>query len=242
MPDSADLIAHPGSDGDRARAAMERLLALASEVTGAPMASVSVLSEERLIFAARHGFDLPEMPSREGICTTCVLSKSPLIVEDALADPRFKDLPLVRSLPIRFYAGVPVVERTGRIRAAFCVFGAEPRKIPAEHIRMLGELASVAAELMHLAVVSERLSTATEELANKHERLTLLSHVAAHTDNAVIITDAEGRIRWVNDGFMRITEYTLDEVAGRTPGSVLHGPGTDQSTVAFMRSRLARAQ
>lgn len=242
MPDSADLIAHPGSDGDRARAAMERLLALASEITGAPMASVSVLSGERLIFAARHGFDLPEMPSREGICTTCVLSKSPLIVEDALADPRFKDLPLVRSLPIRFYAGVPVVERTGRIRAAFCVFGTEPGKVTPEQLRMLGELASVAAELMHLAVVSEKLFTATEELAEKHERLTLLSHVAAHTDNAVIITDAEGRIRWVNDGFTRITEYTLDEVAGRTPGSVLHGPGTDQSTVAFMRSRIAQAE
>lgn len=51
-----------------------------------------------------------------------------------------------------------------------------------------------------------------------------LALVARHTDNAVLITDAAGRIEWVNEGFTRISGYTLDEVFGKTPGSILQTP------------------
>ena len=45
-----------------------------------------------------------------------------------------------------------------------------------------------------------------------------LAMVASRTDNAVIITDAKGHIEWVNEGFTRITEYSLEEVMGQTSG------------------------
>ena len=69
-----------------------------------------------------------------------------------------------------------------------------------------------------------------------------LALVASRTDNAVIITDSSGKIEWVNEGFTRITEYTLDEVKGRKPGSFLQGPRTDPATVADMRAKLAASQ
>jgi len=69
-----------------------------------------------------------------------------------------------------------------------------------------------------------------------------LAMVAQKTDNAVIITDAGGRIEWVNDGFTRITGYSLDEVVGRKPGQFLQGPGTDRETVARMRARINRGE
>lgn len=65
-----------------------------------------------------------------------------------------------------------------------------------------------------------------------------LAMVASRTDNAVIITDAEGRIEWVNEGFTRLTEYTLEEVLGRRPGAFLQGPATDPHTVAYMRDQI----
>ncbi|NNJ10390.1 PAS domain-containing protein [Chloroflexales bacterium ZM16-3] len=68
----------------------------------------------------------------------------------------------------------------------------------------------------------------------------ILSLVAQQTTNSVIITDAGGRIEWVNAGFTRLTGYSLPEVLGRTPGSLLQGPGTDQDTVERMR-RAVRA-
>ncbi len=67
-----------------------------------------------------------------------------------------------------------------------------------------------------------------------------LAAVAARTDNGVVVANREGRIEWVNDGFTRLTEWTLEDVVGRRPGSFLQGPLTDPSTVAFMRERLAK--
>ncbi|RMD76569.1 MAG: PAS domain S-box protein, partial [Chloroflexi bacterium] len=64
------------------------------------------------------------------------------------------------------------------------------------------------------------------------EQLRMLSLVARYTDNAVIITDRTGRIEWVNEGFTRISGYTLDEARGKKPGELLQGPETDQETVA----------
>ncbi|MEX0775491.1 MAG: EAL domain-containing protein [Phycisphaeraceae bacterium] len=65
-----------------------------------------------------------------------------------------------------------------------------------------------------------------------------LALVAARTDNGVVITDAQGNIEWVNDGFTRLNGYTLAEVAGKKPGLFLQGPQTDQHMVEFMRRKI----
>ncbi|MDW8334364.1 MAG: PAS domain-containing protein, partial [Bacteroidia bacterium] len=80
-------------------------------------------------------------------------------------------------------------------------------------------------------------SDVTERKATE-ENLKRLSLVASKTDNAVIITDAQGRIQWVNDGFERITSYAFDEVLGKKPGDFLQGPDTDPKTVARIRQYL----
>lgn len=74
------------------------------------------------------------------------------------------------------------------------------------------------------------------------ERLQLLSIVASRTDNAVIITDRDGYIEWVNDGFTRISGYTLEEVMGKKPGHVLQGPATDAATVERMSSAVKQGR
>ena len=66
-----------------------------------------------------------------------------------------------------------------------------------------------------------------------------LSLVASKTENAVIITDRDRRIEWVNDGFTRITGYTPARSSGRNPGGLLQGPLTDPETVARIRRKLA---
>ena len=69
-----------------------------------------------------------------------------------------------------------------------------------------------------------------------------LALVAARTDNAVVITNARGYIEWANEGFTRITGYTLQEVVGRKPGSFLQGPETNPATILFMRDHLSRGE
>ncbi len=82
-----------------------------------------------------------------------------------------------------------------------------------------------------------------EELARRMTAdLSRLALVARRTSNAVVITDAERRIVWVNDGFERMSGYSADEVRGRLPGSLLQFEGTDPQTIASLRAALNARQ
>jgi PAS domain S-box-containing protein len=65
-----------------------------------------------------------------------------------------------------------------------------------------------------------------------------LALVAARTTNGVVITDDHGRTQWINEGFVRLTGYGLDELRGRRPGDVLQVPGTDPATVDYIREQV----
>lgn len=69
-----------------------------------------------------------------------------------------------------------------------------------------------------------------------------LSLVAEKTQNAVIITDRNGLIEWVNEGFTRITEWSAEEVINRKPGKFLQGPGTDAETLEMIRLNLLKKE
>ena len=69
-----------------------------------------------------------------------------------------------------------------------------------------------------------------------------LALVASHTGHAVTLTDAEGRVEWVNEGFSRMTGYTPDEVRGKKPGDVLQGADTDPKTVQYMHEQLQKGE
>ncbi|MCX6854691.1 MAG: PAS domain S-box protein, partial [Verrucomicrobia bacterium] len=86
-----------------------------------------------------------------------------------------------------------------------------------------------------LQKLNKRLTEQRAQLREQEAQSRKLALVAARTDNAVVVTDALGRIEWVNEGFTRMTGWQMNEVIGRTPGAVLHGPETDPTTVAYMR-------
>ncbi|MFX4298888.1 PAS domain S-box protein [Pseudosulfitobacter pseudonitzschiae] len=84
------------------------------------------------------------------------------------------------------------------------------------------------------AVLSDLKDTLEKRVRERTGELKRLSQVASQTTNGVLITDGEMRIEWVNDGFTRMSGYTLDEVKGKTPGSVLNGPKSNPATIAHM--------
>jgi methyl-accepting chemotaxis protein len=76
----------------------------------------------------------------------------------------------------------------------------------------------------------------SEEVASRKE-VEMLSLVAEKTDNLVVITDAQQRIEYVNDGFTRLTGYTFEECVGRKP-SFLQGEDTDPQTLNHVRQQI----
>ncbi len=87
-----------------------------------------------------------------------------------------------------------------------------------------------------IVYASARDITAQKKMEADLSRLAL---IAACTANSVVITDAAGRIEWVNEGFTRVSGYLLAESIGRKPGDLLQGPETDPAVVAHMRFQLA---
>jgi|GEM_PF-1832875 len=97
--------------------------------------------------------------------------------------------------------------------------------------------------------LADKLTAQRAELRTANERLRLqeaetrkLAIIAERTDNAVLLTDAVGQAVWVNAGFTRLTGYTLEEVVGKKPGSLLQGPATDPATVQYMHQQLAKGE
>ncbi len=123
--------------------------------------------------------------------------------------------------------------------------GLDDQREGAEQARLLltAQLQEQAAQLQ------ETVSQRTRELheanlslrttADSHARLALVAH---HTTNGVVITDAEGRVEWVNSAFERQTGYTLKEMLGQKPGTFLQGPGTDPATVKELHDARVRGE
>jgi PAS domain S-box-containing protein len=55
----------------------------------------------------------------------------------------------------------------------------------------------------------DELERKSKELADKNQELQKLSIIARETDNAVLLTDKEGQILWLNEGFTRLYGFTL---------------------------------
>ena len=101
------------------------------------------------------------------------------------------------------------------------------------------EIQNLNRSLMHLTHSLEDLvETRTHQLAKTEAEMRKLSHVASRISDAVIITGANGQVEWVNDGFIRQSGYQLKDIIGKRPGSLLQGPKSDPTTVAFMHAQL----
>src|SRR5207244_9580269 len=69
-----------------------------------------------------------------------------------------------------------------------------------------------------------------------------LALVASRTASVVMLTDADWRIEWVNESFERFFGFRFAEIKGRRPGEFLHGPGTNEETVAELDAVTRRGE
>jgi len=128
-------------------AAFDRLTWLAGHATGCPMSLITLLSAERQWFKSHVGMENRETTRSSAFCSHALMQDEPFVVEDASADPRFADNPLVTGAPfIRFYAGYPVRTADGLALGSLCVLDTEPRRLREREMRALRELAVLASD------------------------------------------------------------------------------------------------
>lgn len=106
----------------------DRIAAFAAREFGVPMALVSLVDRDRQWFKSNFGLEARETPRDVSFCGHVVTLPAPLVVPDALADPRFADNPLVTGPPyVRFYAGAGLRLPYGEVVGSMCVMDRRPR-------------------------------------------------------------------------------------------------------------------
>lgn len=77
-------------------------------------------------------------------------------------------------------------------------------------------------------------------LKKSEDEIRRLALVAHNTTNSVMVTDAEENIIWINEGYTRISGYTLEEIKGKKIGYSLLNEGGNPAAYQKIRSFLDR--
>jgi len=200
----------------------DRLTRLATQLTGTPIALVSLIDEARQWFKSRVGLDVQQTSRDLAFCAHAILDQKVFVVEDASRDARFRGNPLVTGSPdIRFYAGAPLTTRDGHTLGTLCIIDRVPRQPDKSVLDLLRNLASVVVdelELRRALAEVERQRKALED-ANRAKDVLLagVSHDLRTPLNAVIgFSDLMRQETFGPHGHPKYLEYaTLIHASGQ---------------------------
>lgn len=122
----------------------DRVTQVAAEMSGMPIALITLISQDRQWFKSRYGTDLIETPREFSICGHTILSEEEVFeVRDTSVDDRFRDNPmLVDGLGVRYYAGVVLKDQRNLPLGTLCVVDLKPNalnKVQKEALIALGQ-------------------------------------------------------------------------------------------------------
>ncbi|NDC37908.1 MAG: GAF domain-containing protein [Proteobacteria bacterium] len=137
------------------------IVKLTAQVLRVPIVLISLMDEHRQWFKSRLGLQLCETPREISFCQHASQGEGTFIVEDATADLRFKDNPLVTGEPyIRFYAGVPLLSKTKEAFGTLCIIDTVPRELTAAEQETLSVLARQVTSQFELRFALKELARA----------------------------------------------------------------------------------
>ncbi|MDG1333482.1 MAG: PAS domain S-box protein [Crocinitomicaceae bacterium] len=82
----------------------------------------------------------------------------------------------------------------------------------------------VSRDISYEKELTKKLEVQNEKNAKLIDELVSLSRIATNVSNGVVITTPEGRMKWCNDSFSRITGYSHNELIGHKPSELFRVP------------------
>ncbi len=193
----------------------DRITRMATRDLSVPIALVSLIDNERQWFKSSIGLDQREVPRGESICAHTLAGHGLFLVPDLLADPRFRDYPIVSGSPgARSYAGQPLI-MGGRRVGTLCVMDTRARAFDEAEQAALIDLAAWA----ETELLGERSRRVVHDLDALQRRTEM---VLAGVAEGVIGVDANGIITFANDAAGQLLGWPQRDLIGQEMHPSLH--------------------
>lgn len=143
----------------------DELVRAAATLCKTPVALLELVDQDRSWFKAKMGVDIAELPRDHSFAAQAMLEDDVLIVPDATADERFAAwLPVIGEQPIRFYAGMPLVTRSGYAIGTLSVVDFAPRELTRQQTEWLRILSKQAVHELEGRLNGADLTQVVKEL------------------------------------------------------------------------------
>jgi diguanylate cyclase (GGDEF)-like protein/PAS domain S-box-containing protein len=197
----------------------DRLTRLATRLTGAPVALLTLVDADRQFFLSEAGLGEPwatlrYAPLTHGLCPRVVADRSPVVVADVHhPKPGHAPPPAAGDLGEAAFAGVPLIVG-GECVGSLSVLDGRPREWTDEQLAALEDVAAMATGELSLRATATERDEALEALRESEERMRLAFEAGAI---GMVMTSLEpeslGRMVRVNNAFC--------EFLGRSEASLL---------------------
>ena len=144
----------------------ERVTRLVRSMMDVPIAIFNLIDENRQHYKSVQGLNAVDAPKPLAFCTHALLEEQMLHVPDAKKDSRFEANPFVTGelLDIGFYAGCPVRAPDGMPIGTLCAIDTKPRKMSAEKLQSLRDLADIIEMDLRVSDLSNAQKALIDEL------------------------------------------------------------------------------
>lgn len=172
----------------------DELINLAAAICEVPICIFSLIDENRQWFKSCVGYDAKETSREVSFCAHAILAPdTPMIIEDASADERFKNNPLVTNEPhIVFYAGFPVLHK-GLPMGTICVIDYKTRKLSALQMQTMQTFARSISQLLQLR----------EEKQNSEQQKNLFTKALKLNSSYYLLIDPNLNLIEIGDNFKK---------------------------------------
>jgi PAS domain S-box-containing protein len=121
--------------------AFTELAELAARMARTPIALIGFVDARRVWVKARVGIALQDLPREEALCARVVRERTPVVIEDLeRAELPEEARAMCAAHGVRFFAGVPLLNRRGLAVGTLCVLDRRPRSLDAEQVNALEAL------------------------------------------------------------------------------------------------------
>jgi len=129
----------------------DRITRLTAKHFGADVAFIGFVDATHQWMKSMSSQDVAPWIERErSVCQLVISSGEPLVIGDMRSDPRLEGHPIASSIPLRFYAGVPLLTEDGLALATLCILRRDPSDADAFDVATLQDFAAIAMDELEL--------------------------------------------------------------------------------------------